>query len=336
VVNESVRFLAFRRRLTRCFNRCPQSTSRTYLRPICSWYDRAVKIVAMLQTYNEQRFIGDCLDHLAEQGISAYLVDNESSDDTVAIAERRLGKNLVGIETLARDGHFALHSQLVRKEQLAQSLDADWLIHLDADEFRVSPKQGQSLAQAIADVDEAGYNAVNFLEFTFVPTREAPDHDHPDYLQTMRSYYPVLPRFPNRLNAWKRQDGPVDLSHSGGHKVRFPGLRLAPSSMYSRHYLFLSVTYAARKFGPERYAPEEIARGWHSWRSRQTPATLELPSEHELRTYVADHLLDPSDPYKSTARVLGQADPVARRRALRHRSPRWLKRAKRRAQRTLS
>lgn len=335
-MREPTCFPCWSERLTRRLSGCTQSTSRIYLHPIFPWYDRAVKIVAMLQTYNEQRFIGDCLDHLAEQGISAYLVDNESTDDTVAIAERRLGKNLIGIETLARDGHFALHSQLVRKEELAQSLDADWLIHLDADEFRVSPEQGRSLAEAIAEVDEAGYNAVNFLEFTFVPTREAPDHDHVDYLQTMRSYYPVLPRFPNRLNAWKRQDGPVDLTHSGGHKVRFPGLRLAPASMYSRHYLFLSVAYASRKFGPERYAPDEIARGWHSWRSRQTPATIELPSERDLRTYVADHLLDPSDPYKSTAQVLGQVDKSARRRALRKSSPRWLKRAKRRAQRTLS
>jgi Glycosyl transferase family 2 len=294
-----------------------------------------VKIVAMLQTYNEQRFIGECLDHLAEQGISAYLVDNESSDNTVAIAEQRLGRNLIGIETLARDGHFALRSQLLRKEELAQSLDADWLIHLDADEFRVSPDRGRSLAKSIAELDEAGFNAVNFLEFTFVPTREAPDHDHSHYLQTMRSYYPVLPRFPNRLNAWKRQDGPVELTHSGGHKVRFPGLRMAPRSMYARHYLFLSVRCATRKFGPERYAPDEIALGWHRWRARQTASTIELPSEHDLRTYVADHLLDPSDPYKSTAQVIGQVagqqgeHPPDRRRRLRYRRVRLLRRVKR-------
>jgi hypothetical protein len=297
-----------------------------------------VKIVALLQTYNEQRFIGDCLDHLAEHGISAYLVDNESSDDTVAIAERRLGKNLIGIETLERGGHFALHSQLLRKEQLAQSLDADWFIHLDADEFRVSPDAGRSLSQSIAEVDEAGFNAVNFLEFTFVPTREAPDHDHPDYLKTMRSYYPMLPQFPNRLNAWKRQDGPILLTHSGGHTVRFPGLRMAPRSMYARHYLFLSIAYASRKFGPQRYSPDELARGWHQWRARQTPATIELPSERDLRTYTADHLLDPSNPYKSTAEVLGQRSQrlAAQRRALRRRSPRWLRRVKRRGQSTSS
>jgi hypothetical protein len=291
-----------------------------------------VKIVAIIQTYNEQRFIGDCLDHLAEQGISVYLIDNESTDGTVAIAERRIGRNVIGIETLARDGHFALQSQLLRKEELAQSLDADWLIHQDADEFRVSPDRGCSLAQAIAQVDEAGFNAVNFLEFVFVPTREAPDHDHPDYLQTMRSYYPVLPRFPHRLNAWKRQDGPVELTHSGGHVVRFPGLHMAPRSMYARHYLFLSLPYAARKFGPERYSPDELARGMHRWRARQSSSTIELRSECELRTYVADHLLDPSEPYASAAEVLGQPArrTVGRHASLAGRAARWLRRAARR------
>jgi glycosyltransferase involved in cell wall biosynthesis len=285
----------------------------------------------MLQVYNEQRFIGDCLDHLAEQGISAYLVDNESTDETVAIAERRLGKSLIGIESIARDGRFALRAQLARKEELAQTLDADWFIHVDADEFRVSSERGRTLAESIAEIDEAGYNAVNFIEFTFVPTREAPDHDHPDYLKTMRSYYPFLPKMPHRMNAWKRQDGPVELTYSNGHLVRFPGLSMAPRSMYSRHYMFLSVPYATRKFGAERYVPEEVAGGAFSWRAQLRPATIELPSQKDLRTYVADDLLDPSDPHKSHAEVLGQ--PVERtpaRPSLRRRSVRWLKRARRR------
>ncbi len=270
-----------------------------------------MKIVAILQTYNEQRFIGGCLDHLAEQGISAYLIDNESSDDTVAIAERRLSHNLVGIETLPRDGHFALRMQLARKEELAQSLDADWLIHLDADEFRVAPEPDRSLAQAIAEVDEAGFNAINFVEFIFLPTLESPDHDHPDFLHTMRSYYPYVPRLPHRLNAWKRQDGPVELA-AGGHLVRFPGLRMAPQSLYSRHYLFLSVTHAARKFGPGRYAPEEVAHGWHRWRVQLDPATIELYSERDLRTYVADHLLDPSEPYTQMQQFVPVRSPPRR------------------------
>jgi glycosyltransferase involved in cell wall biosynthesis len=279
----------------------------------------SLKIVAILQAYNEQRFIGGCLDHLAEQGISAYLIDNESSDDTVAIAERSLSRNLIGIESLARDGHFALRKQLARKEELAQSLDADWLIHLDADEFRVSSQPRSTLAEAIAEADEAGFNAVNFIEFVFMPTREAPDHEHPDFVKTMRSYYPYIPRFPHRLNAWKRQDGPIELA-AGGHLVRFPGLSMSPRSLYSRHYLFLSVAHAARKFGPERYAPEEVAHGWHRWRVQLNPAKIELHSEADLRGYVADHLLDASEPFT-------QMDQLVRIRPSRRRSPAWLRRA---------
>jgi glycosyltransferase involved in cell wall biosynthesis len=278
-----------------------------------------VKIVAILQTYNEQRFIGDCLDHLAEQGISAYLVDNESTDDTVAIAERRLGRNLIGIETLPRDGHFALRKQLTRKQELAQSLDADWLIHLDADEFRVSPAPGQSLAQALAQADAAGFNAVNFVEFVFLPTLEEPDHDHADYLQTMRFYYPYLPRTPHRLNAWKRQDGPIELT-GGGHLVRFPGLSMAPQSMYSRHYLLLSIAHAARKFGPSRYAPDEVAHGWHRWRVQVDHARIELHSQDELREYAGDHLLDASEPHTQMSQFVNVRDSGAI-------SPGWLRRA---------
>jgi glycosyltransferase involved in cell wall biosynthesis len=283
-----------------------------------------VQIVAILQTFNEQRFIGGCLDHLAEQGISAYLVDNESTDDTVAIAESRLGRNLVGIETLPRDGNYSQRKQLTRKEELAQSLDADWFIHVDADERRVATQPGQTLARAIAEFDEAGFNAVNFLEFTFVPTREAPDHDHPDYEQTMRFYYPFLPKFPARLNAWKRQDGPVALSPSGGHVVQFPGRRMAPGSLYSRHYLFLNAAHVARKFGPGRYAPEEVAMGWHDWRARLDPARIELPSERDLRRYEADNLLDPSDPRK---------EHIAQAWAPRESLPDLLRRAARRGRR---
>jgi hypothetical protein len=254
--------------------------------------------VAILQAYNEQRFIGNCLDHLAAQGISVYLVDNESTDETVALAERRLSGNLIGIESLPREGTHSQRLQLARKEELAQSLDADWFLHVDADEFRVSPKPRHSLAQAIAEVDEAGFNALNFLEFTFMPTREAPDHDHADFLQTLRSYYPFLPGFPHRLTAWKRQDGPVDLSKSGGHRVSFTGLRMAPTSMYSRHYLCLSAAHAARKFKPGGYARDEVAAGWFGWRDRVDPSMIRLPRECDLRHYIADDLLDPSNPRK--------------------------------------
>lgn len=255
-----------------------------------------MQIVALLQTYNEQRFIERCIGHLNEQGVSVYLVDNESTDDTLAIAERHVGKGVIGVETLAREGNFSLHTQLRRKQELAGELDADWFIHQDADELRVSSERGRTLAQTLGALDEAGYNAANFLEFTFMPTRERPDHEGGDFAATMRSYYCYVGKFPHRLNAWKRQDGPVELARQGGHRIRFPGLRMAPLSLYSRHYIFLSPEHAALKFGPGRYAGEDLKAGWFNWRSRFDPSMIQLPSERELLTYEADHLLDASNP----------------------------------------
>jgi glycosyltransferase involved in cell wall biosynthesis len=49
-----------------------------------------VRVVAILASYYEERFIGACLENLFEQGAEAYLIDNGSTDRTVDIAERYL------------------------------------------------------------------------------------------------------------------------------------------------------------------------------------------------------------------------------------------------------
>ena len=268
-----------------------------------------MRIVALVQTYNERRFIAGCIEHLREQGVETYLIDNESTDDTVGIAERYLGRGVIGIETLPRHGEFALRAQCERQEELAAELDADWFIHHDADEIRVSGTQGRSLAHTIEELDRAGFTAVDFHEYVFVPTRESPDHDHPEFRQTMRWYYPYAPASPFRRNAWKRQEGPVELAWSGGHVVRFPDLRPAPSPLALRHYLFLSVPHAIEKFVIRRFANDEVEAGWHGWRARLASGEIALPHAAELRVYTADHLLDPSDPW--TKHVLAPA-PVTR------------------------
>ena len=252
--------------------------------------------MALLTVYNEERFIDACLAHLVEQGIEVHLVDNDSTDRTVAIAERYRGRGLIGMERLPRYGVFALRPQLELKERLATALQADWFLHVDADEIHVPPRSNRTLGEALAEVDAEAYNAVNFIEFTFVPTRESPDHDHPDFQTTMRRYYPFLPSFPHRLNAWKKQSERVELVWSGGHVVRFPGLRMYPESFKMRHYLFLSVPHAASKFGERRFDPEEVRHGWFGWRARVDPRRITLPAERELRLYTSDDGLDPSQP----------------------------------------
>src|SRR5689334_18844958 len=170
------------------------------------YHDRIVpRVLAIVAAYNEERFIGECLEHLQVNGVEAYLCDNESSDRTVQIAQGFLERGLRGFETIARDGTYRWQQILGRKEQLAAELTADWFIHLDADEILQSARADQTLADAIAEADAAGYNAVEFDELSFVATRESPDHDHPDYRRTMRWYYPFAPRPLHRVSAWKRQ-----------------------------------------------------------------------------------------------------------------------------------
>lgn len=256
-----------------------------------------MRILALLATHNERRFVGSCIEGLHEQGVETYLIDNESTDDTVEIAESHAGRGLVGIECLPRDGCFSLRTQLRRKEELAQEIEADWFIHLDADEVRLPPPGSGSLADALESVEREGFNAVNFIELCFMPTRESPEHDHADYQLTLRTYYPLAPEFPHRLNAWKAGHA-VDLSSKAGHRVRFPGLRMYPHSFLMKHYLFLGYEHAIEKFVARNFDPDEVADGWFGWRADFSADQLALPSTAELRTTHSDADLDPSRPSK--------------------------------------
>ena len=255
-----------------------------------------MRVLALIAAWNEERFIAGCLEHLFAHGVEAYLCDNDSTDRTVAIAERYLGRGLRGIERLPRDGTFRWRRILERKAQLAAMLDADWYLHLDADEVPLPPRSAGTLAAALAEVDAEGCNAVDFDEFTFVPTLESPDHDHPNFRRTMRWYYPFAPARPHRLIAWKRQPERVELAASGGHVVAFPGRRIWPRRFGLRHYLFLSREHAVRKYGSRRYDADEVRGGWHGWRSSLRAEAVRLPHEVELRVADSDAELNPSEP----------------------------------------
>ncbi|TVQ85318.1 MAG: glycosyltransferase family 2 protein [Chromatiaceae bacterium] len=253
--------------------------------------------IALLATYNEARFIRACLMNLIQQGFQVYLIDNESTDDTVVIARQWCGRGLIGIESLSRCGQFTWSRILARKEELAMELQADWFMHVDADEMRLAPVGSPTIAAALTAVEHAGCNAVNFVEFTFVPTQEQPNHDHRYFQVTMRRYYPFQPMFPHRLNLWKRQQGRVDLVTSGGHRVGFPGLRMFPASFPMRHYLFLSREHAIEKYLRRQYDAAELARGWHRGRAGLKEHQIRLVGEQRLRRYVGDAGLDGTEPF---------------------------------------
>jgi glycosyltransferase involved in cell wall biosynthesis len=255
-----------------------------------------MRVVGILAAYNEEPVIRACMEHHIAQGIELYLIDNGSTDRTVAIAQNFLGQGLIGIETIPRKGTFDLSRLLLRKQELAQLLEADWFIHLDADEMRLPPDQSQTLAETIKEVDKAGYNAINFLEFTFVPTVEAPDHAHADFPKTMRWYYPFLPRSLHRVNGWKKQPQPVDLVTKAGHWVAFPKQFIYPIPFRMRHYQFLSIEHAIQKYAPRRHPVDALMQGMHGWREQLDPTSIRLPSQAALHTLGDDGWLDYTNP----------------------------------------
>lgn len=253
-------------------------------------------VLAIIATYNERRFIADCVENLIRQGIDIYLIDNESTDDTVEIANAYSGRGIVAIETQPRDGCYQWGKLLSRKAQIATDSNYKWIMHLDADEIRLAPPGWKTIARALEYVDAQGFNAVNFMEYSFVPTIEQPDHDHQHFQATMRWYYPFLPVAQNRLNLWKRQPAMVDLVTTGGHKVNFPGIKPYPTAFPMRHYLFLSIPHAIEKWVRRDYAPDELAKGWHKSRAQLSSSSLWLQSQTELRRYITDAQLDASKP----------------------------------------
>lgn len=255
-----------------------------------------MRVVALLAAYNEERFIGDCLEHLIEQGVEAYLIDNNSTDRTVEIASEYLGHGLVDIETLPRpEGLNRLKVRLQRKDELASSIDADWFMHMDPDEIRLPPRSDQTLLEAFKEVDAKGYNVVNFVEFTFIPTHESPEHDHPDFQRTMRWYYPFVRHFPHHLKAWKKQPRSVGLAQSGGHRPRIPDMRLYPEPFKMRHYQFLSLEQArAQYLDDNKFDRSEVTTAY--WRGWLVEERMGLPSEAELNTYTSDAELSLANP----------------------------------------
>ena len=109
------------------------------------------RVVALMSAFNEGDIISPVIQHLVENGVEVYLLDNCSTDDTVEQASQWLGKGLLEIERFPRDdddrygraaGRYDWTAILLRKEELARTLDADWLIHHDADEVREAPWDG--------------------------------------------------------------------------------------------------------------------------------------------------------------------------------------------------
>lgn len=257
-----------------------------------------MNIVAILCVYNEEVYLGRCLEHLFSQGIQAYVIDNESCDRSPDIAKSYLGKGVVGVETFKRRGVYEWEKLLLRKEAVAAELGADWYIHHDTDEIRYAPSRFETLAAGIQAVDRDGYNAVNFDEFVFVPTGMEESYENDRFVEDMQYYYFFQSGPLRRVNAWKNFGQKIDLHSLGGHRVLFDGIRIFPEHFALCHYIVLSYEHAIRKYCRRTYSREEVEkRGWHGARSALRPRDISFPCRSRLHRKAAGAEWDKSSPY---------------------------------------
>lgn len=238
------------------------------------------KAVAIIFAYNEEDVIDQTIRHLIENGVGVYLVDNWSTDTTAERALRYENDGLVGYERFPLEGRpnsFQLERLCGRLEELALTVDADWVVFNDADEFRQAPWPTVSLRDALFHVQTQGYSAVNHTSLNFALTQ---DTFVPGCKVEEHLFWFAAERVADlsRLNCWRRRPGvAVELAWSGGHTVRFPERAVFPYNFLIRHYPIRSVEQGQRKVFAERlprFRVSERLRGWHSHYDSLTPDTL--------------------------------------------------------------
>jgi len=223
-----------------------------------------------MSAYNEEDIIVPCLQYLIKQGLEVYLIDNWSTDSTVALASEFLGKGLLAIEKFPQRGpstHYVWEDILSRIEKLTEEIEADWFVFQDVDEIRASPWPGLSLRDAILKVDREGFNCIDHTVVTFYPIDNAfsAGADFETYFRHFE--FSDKPGQFIEIKAWKNLGRRISLSKSGGHEVRFDGRRTYPFRFLLKHYPVRSQAHGERKIFRERkprWLSQERAKGWHT------------------------------------------------------------------------
>ena len=239
-----------------------------------------MKIVAILAVRNEELYVRRCLRWLVGQGVQVVVIDNESIDGTRRVCAEFSRDGVIAITSYPYRGYYPWKGLLEEKTRLRKQLDADWVIHQDADEILSSSRPGESLHEAIRRADGAGYNAVNFNEFVFIPESVEKSYERSDYLLAMKHYYFFEPWAPRLIRAFKNNLD-VDNVASAGHTLPLEAINLSPENLTLRHYIFLSVAHGRQKYLSRIYSMEELALGWHKSRVRIHNFSL-VPPPHRL------------------------------------------------------
>jgi len=241
-----------------------------------------ITCVAILCVRNESLHIRRAVSNFIDQDINVVVIDNGSTDNTVEICKEFLGHGLLKIEYMPWNGTFDLTQQLEFKKAIIDTLDHDWIIHADADECLQSPVSGESLLEGISRISNAGYNAINFDEFVFLPIN-GQELDIDNYEKRFLNYYFFTPNHQWLVRAWKNNVNFQNIQH-GGHYVIGDDVKISSESFILRHYQILSQQHAFQKYIVRVFSKRDLLKNWHKKRLYLTREQLKLPNSDKLKT----------------------------------------------------
>ena len=197
-----------------------------------------MKMVALLTVRNQELCLERCLEHSFFQGIETCFIDDNSTDKSREVAERFLKRGVFRLERQPYLGYYDHVGLLSLKENLADNINADWFIHHDTDEIMEAPSPFASLRAGIESADAAGFEAINFDEFVFVPTANTENYEGTDYVEKIQYFYFFEPG-PNRQVAPGRSPPVSSILR------RVEGIALIfPPKKYIRKTSFLDIIFS--------------------------------------------------------------------------------------------
>lgn len=225
------------------------------------------KVCAIMSVYNEEDIVYETVTKLINGGVSVFVINNGSTDQTIEKIKCLVGKGVIDILNFEtkEDGKrvFKLSSILEQVELIAKKLQYDWFLHVDADEIRYSPWLNYSLNEGIERVDFEGFNLINFKLYNF---RTTTDYEFSQDYENSMQFFTESDKHSNiQIKGWKKNNE-VSLSKYGGHIVQRDNPQLYPLQFIHKHYPIRGINHGFKKLNFERlgsYSQEEIKRGWH-------------------------------------------------------------------------
>ncbi|MGA2270322.1 MAG: glycosyltransferase family 2 protein [Bryobacteraceae bacterium] len=237
---------------------------------------------------NEADILPWTIQHLVDQGVEVYVIDNWSTDGSWEMLSWLPISGRERFPSSGPEDRYNCLSMLHRVDEVAAASKADWCIFHDADEIRRSPRPGETIVRGLQRVEAEGYNAINHNLYLF----RAIDDDYIGDPERHFSYYTRthVDCGLNHVKAWKntgRLTGLGTRAAGGGHAFGFAGMTVHPQKWVLKHYPIRGQRHGARKMAERlsRWNLEERSWGWHVQYKGLSPGSNFLHDPNTLQCW---------------------------------------------------